>query len=300
MSTTQISKLGAVFIVVHPILQHGICPYLKKTFGDHSIDSLCGIMTTTASVAPIVLGSSSIAISAYQTDKVAFLNKIFPVWVNKLLPASLALFVVQGVVKGNDIPTKPSAIGLTKSVLELLAASAVCEYSEATTQVAKLAIAMFTTSAINSLFYMSMEGSFENHNKAANYALGFAVARPLYQIAQSDETPKFLASALYFAAPVARGAVLGVIGLGSVVVPGSNTGVISNMIDGISISLGALASQLAGPVLPSGLFLATNIAYKNKDDIAKLLGINATSVSDEPSTPKISGGVEHVKASDEL
>lgn len=246
-------------------------------FDDQSINSLCYVTAVATSIAPVVIGTGSIAVATYQIDKVAFLKEVLPIWTGKLLPASLALFAAQGVMKGSDIPTKTFGIGLTKSVVELLAASVVCDYSKATTQMAKLAIAMSTTAAINSLFYMSQEASFENHDKAAAYALGFAVARPLYQIAQSDETPKFLASALYFAAPIARGAVLGAIGLGSVIVPGAKISIASNMLDGLAISGGAFVAQhIAGPALTIGACLATAAIYKNQEAISGLLGINAT------------------------
>jgi hypothetical protein len=280
MNTIQINKLNAILIVAHPLLQYGLCPYLKQVFDNQSIDSLCYVAATTTSIAPVVIGAASFTVATYQIDKVAFLKKTMPIWTDKLLPASLALFAAQGALKGTDIPTATFSVALAKSVVELLAASAVCDYSEATTQMAKLAIAMSTTASINSLFYMGMEGSFENHHKAADYALGFAVSRPLYQIAQSNDTPKFLASALYFMAPVARGAVIGAINLGSVLVPGAKIGITSNMVDGLAISSGAFVAQhIAGPALTIGACLATAAIYKNQEAISGLLGANTTDVS---------------------
>jgi hypothetical protein len=275
MNTIQINKLNAILVVAHPLLQYGLCPYLNKVFDNQSIDSLCYVTATTTSIAPVVIGAASFTVAAYQIDKVAFLKKTLPIWTGKLLPASLALFAAQGAVKGTDIPTATFGVALAKSVVELLAASAVCDYSEATTQMAKLAIAMSTTASVNSLFYMSMEGSLENHHKAADYALGFAVSRPLYQIAQSGDTPKFLASTLYFAAPIARGAVVGAIDLGSVLVPGAKIGIASNMVDGLAISSGAFAAQhLIGAPLTIGACLVTAAIYKNQDAISGLLGSN--------------------------
>lgn len=83
MNAIQTNKLNAIIIVAHPLLQYGLCPFLKQVFDNQSIDSLCYVTATATSIAPVVIGAGSVTVAAYQIDKVVFLKKTLPIWTGR-------------------------------------------------------------------------------------------------------------------------------------------------------------------------------------------------------------------------
>lgn len=287
MTIKALNKLGTALIVARYILEHQLCPVLKQVMDNHEFNKLCDFTVMTATVAPIVIGAGSFGAAIYHIPKGTFVTTLGPILRTKLLPAGLMLFAAQGIVKGQDLPTKDFGIGLVKSATEVSASLAVCMYAGPGLVVFdKIAIAMSTTSTVNSLFFMGNEvyGGKEvsdlSLTNASDYALGFAVARPMYNFAQEAATPKLLATTLYFTAPICRGAVLGAIGQGSVMVPGAKNGVAAQMIDGAAIAVGAgLADHVFGPTLTTAAEVAVVVCYKNQEVIGELLGTKSANIT---------------------
>jgi hypothetical protein len=283
MTIKTLNKLSAALIVARPILEHLVCPVLKQVVDNHELNKLCDFTVMTATVAPIAIGAGSFGTAIYHIPKGQFVATLGPILRTKLLPAGLMLFAAQGVVKGQDLPTKGFGIGLVKSAIEVSTSLAVCMYAGQGLEVFdKIAIAMSTTATVNSLFFMGNEvcGGKEVYDlsltNAADWALGFAVARPMYNFAQEEATPKLLATILYFTAPICRGAVLGAIGQGSVMVPGAKSGVASQMIDGAAIAAGAgLADHVFGPTLTTVAEIAVVVCYKNQEAIGEIFSTKA-------------------------
>jgi hypothetical protein len=289
MTIKALNKLSAALIVARYILEHYGCPVLKQVMDNQELNKLCDFTVTTATVAPIAIGAGSFGTAIYHIPKGEFVAKAGHILRTKLLPAGLMLFAAQGAVKGQDLPTKDFGIGLVKSAAEMVTSLAVCDYAGPGLKVFdKIAIAMSTTSTVNSLFFMGKEvyGGKEvselNLTNAADYALGFVVARPMYNFAQEAATPKLLATTLYFTAPICRGAVLGAIGQGTAMVPGAKSGVAAQMIDGAAIAIGAgLADHVFGPTLTTAAEVAVVVCYKNQEAIGELFSTKADNTTME-------------------
>ena len=255
----QVLLTSAATVFLRPAVEHLLCPYLQN-YQSETINSICKIAVITAEVTPTVIGvtygASSVATQIANSGiKGLAAGYKINLW-NFVLPAGLGATNAQSYFMGKDVPGTSILVGALKSSFEMTAIGAISktlgvEKDMATT----LFIATIVSSATNSIYHAAtavVNGVEHDADKilsdASDYALALAIARPLYQAGKYLGDSGYMASsyACYFGAPVFRGAVLGLIEKGSVLLPGSNHGLFSNVLDGFAIATVSVSIQISG------------------------------------------------------
>lgn len=250
----------AATIIARPILEYAVCPYVQN-FQSETLNSLCNAVTVTASLAPTVVGVTYGARGLYQqvynNDISTIVQSFTHIAFDLVTPAGLGMVAVQSFYYDRDTPVSTFLIGVAKSSFEVTVIGVISNTLPLEKTIVSNGLIAATVATATNVLHYTIKGlinggelSFDTLSNATDYAFGYAIARPLYQTGNAllKEHP-VLSAECYFAAPVARGFALGIAGKGSVLVPGSNFGIISNALDGAAIATVSLSNKYIGEYL---------------------------------------------------
>lgn len=297
---------SAIATFARPILQNIICPQVEGY--SKALDNLCAGAVVGTTVLPLVVGTSLSLSGIYQQHSLySFLGSIKSSAFNLVLPAGLGMIVAQQATNGTDIPLSAVAIGTVKSSLEITAIGAIMSTINPKGALGDLTVlgytitnqvlygglvAISTASSTNTIHYVGKElihgkePSMELLSNGADYALGYALARPFYQVGtyfMLDHQQGY-GTACMFAAPVFRGVALGALKRGSVTIPGSDHGIVSNVIDGIGIALASLTRSEVGKLEIFKTGVLSNIGSGNFVTAVLLSIIAAPAIYENPES----------------
>lgn len=242
----------AASVYAAPLLQHYGCPYIRS-YNIDVLSGICDIGVAVTTALPFVTTAEFASSAVLAKNSYEYFTETFSTMiVQASLPAGLGMLVLQGLIYQKDPEPIMFAIGAVKSSFEVAMIYLIRENQGLQkSPLYGAAISVNIAYVTNTIYYITKQlltsekiedGIVSN---AVDYALGYAVARPIYLIAQllNEANHDAYGFVVNFLAPVSRGVALGMLGKGSVSTPGVKIGVASNVLDGAGIAIGSAASK---------------------------------------------------------
>jgi hypothetical protein len=276
------TSIGSLFKA--PLINYVGCPLIKYSGFDNSY---CDILSTAITIAQIATTTGS-TLQAIAADSVS--NVVKSTITNTYqytLPAGLGAYVVKSIIYGETPSIDLFAIGMIKSSFEMTVTQSMVKSIFINTNhlIAGAVCGINIAKTTNTLFYSIKEivGGRELNSNLLNdgedYALGYAIARPFYQIGTiaNDNNHPITGASLFFAAPICRGYALGISEKGSVMIPGSKASILKNIIDGAAIATASMTRTYLDQIVKTPInqklqLPATILSYIVPEDLLTKVG----------------------------
>ena len=293
LQTTLAFTAASVFIA-DPFMKHIGCPALKYLDPSTS-NELCSTILDVISAVQVGVTLGTVTHTVIQKGTVLVATTVLKNFYTMVLPAGLAAYEVQSFAYDHAPTIGIFLIGGLKSSFELTSAVAAGEviFDQNPAHKAQIiysnpiiagAITSINIAQTTNMLFYSTKAIINGNNldtelfhNSQGYAYGYAIARPFYQVGMiaNDNGQAFVGGALYFAAPMCRGYALGLSGTGSVLTPGSNVTLTSNVQDGAAIASASMLRTFLNQIVEDKNMQAPALFLKSimPESINQLLNI---------------------------
>jgi len=253
---TLLTITAAAALFKDPFMHYAGCPLIQYTGFDKSY---CNTVSKAITATQILVTAGAVGQTIASTSASTIVKKIAVNAYQFTLPAGLGAYVMQSFVYGKTPPIELFSVGTVKSSFEMTVAQFMVQhiFLGVSPVIAGAVCSINIAKATNVLFY-SIKGSLVDGREldsnlirdGEDYALGYAIARPFYQIGMiaNDNNHPVIGASLYFAAPICRGYALGLSAKGSVMIPGKDDGILSNVLDGAAIATASMIRTYLGQI----------------------------------------------------